>query len=72
MDVAERRLIDAMASAKEALDEMWAADDGLAGALYRVDIPEQHIEVPGRERMQYVLGTLKGAGVRGTYRVISE
>lgn len=68
----ERRLLDAIAGAKEALDDVWAADDGLAGAWFAVSIPEQAIEVQGRERVEYVLSVLRGAGVRGTYRQLRD
>lgn len=64
--------MDAMANAKEVLDEVWAADDGLSGARFLVSIPEQGIEVQGRERVEYVLSVLRGAGVRGTYRLLRK
>lgn len=70
LDVVERRLADAMAAAKETLDGVWAADDGLEGAAFVISIPEQTVEVQGRERVEYALGVLRGAGVRGTYRAV--
>lgn len=69
MRVAEKRLEDAIEAAHSAIKEQWEKDRADSEIVYAIDIPAQSLTVRSANLAQEALTTLKGIGIRGTYRI---
>lgn len=63
------KLRNAMIATEGALRERWARGMEGTATVYSIDIPAQSLTVTGEEFASNILKTLKGAGVKGTYRI---
>lgn len=72
MDAAESRLQAAIESAHKACLERWAREEADLETVFQIEIPAQRITVKSGSYARYVLQTLKGFGICGTYRVVTK
>ena len=58
-----------MERTNDALRKRWQSGQIAMSTTYAIDVPAQSLLILGEQQAQHALKTLKGLGVKGTYRV---
>ena len=72
MNVTERLLQAAIENAHKACGEKWEREKADSETVYQIDIPAQHLTVRSGALARDMLRTLRGVGVKGTYRITTD